>query len=162
MAMTGLTASLGSSTFASGSFTTPRTFGPVLDEPEAITLERGESFVPRPNAVSIYRQWWRPCGGSRGVVVLVHGLKDHSARYGALAESLVARGFAVHGFDLRGHARSSGPRGWVDAFDDYVDDLESVVRCARVRDRRGPLFVFGHGMGGVVATLWALDRAPHV
>lgn len=141
---------------------TARTFGPDPGEPEAVTLERGEAFLPVARGVSLYRQWWRPCAGARAVVVLVHGLKDHSARYGALAERLVARGFAVHAFDLRGHARSGGARAWVDSFDDYTDDLEAVVRCVRTRDRRGPLFVFGHGMGGAIATLWALDREPRV
>jgi acylglycerol lipase len=139
-----------------------RTFGPDAHDLGSITLERGEALVPAARGVSLYRQWWRPCSGIRGSVVIVHGLKDHSARYGAFAERLVARGFAVHAFDLRGHARSGGARGWVDAFDDYTDDLEAVVRCVRTRDRRAPLFVFGHGMGGAIATLWALERAASV
>jgi len=92
------------------------------------------------------------------VVAVVHGLKDHSARYGALAERFVGRGFAVHAFDLRGHARSEGPRAWVDSFDDYVEDLDALVRCVRGREGTAPLFVLGHGMGGSIATLWALER----
>jgi alpha-beta hydrolase superfamily lysophospholipase len=91
---------------------------------------------------------------------VVHGLKDHSARYGAFAEEMVSRGFAVHAFDLRGHARSDGAPAWVDAFDDYVDDLEAVARWVRACERGAPLFAFGHGMGGTIATLWALERTP--
>jgi alpha-beta hydrolase superfamily lysophospholipase len=131
---------------------------PELGELEAVTLEHGEGTVRVARGVTLYAQWWRPCGPPRAVVTVVHGLKDHSARYGVFAERLVSRGFAVHAFDLRGHARSTGPRAWVDVFDDYVDDLETVVRCVRAREDDVPLFVFGHGMGGTIAALWAAER----
>ena len=128
------------------------------DAIESITLEHGEATVRGARRTTLYAQWWRPCGPPRGAVAVVHGLKDHSARYGAFAERLVRRGFAVHAFDLRGHARSEGPRAWVDAFDDYLEDLDAFVRCVRGREGTAPLFVFGHGMGGAIATLWALQR----
>jgi alpha-beta hydrolase superfamily lysophospholipase len=131
---------------------------PGLDDQEAGDLEHGEGSVPAARGVTLYAQWWRPARAPRGAVLVVHGLKDHSARYGAFAEALVERGFAVHAFDLRGHARSGGPPAWIDAFDDYVDDLDAVARCVRWRERDTPLFVFGHGMGGTIAALWALER----
>ena len=124
-------------------------------------LEHAEGVMAG-RGVTLYCQWWRPSGATRGAVIVVHGLKDHSARYGSFAEELVAHGFAVHAFDLRGHARSGGPPAWVDAFDDYVGDLDTVARCVRAREGRAPLFVFGHGMGGTIATLWALDRQPPI
>ncbi|HEY3819728.1 MAG TPA: alpha/beta hydrolase [Polyangiaceae bacterium] len=125
---------------------------------DSVTLEHGEATVRGARRTTLYAQWWRPCAPPRAVVAIVHGLKDHSARYGAFAERLVGRGFAVHAFDLRGHARSEGPRAWVDSFDDYVEDLEAFVRCVRGREGAAPLFVFGHGMGGAIATLWQLQR----
>src|SRR4051812_18887837 len=70
------------------------------------------------HGTQLYEQWWRPRTEPRGVVVVVHGLKDHSTRYRGLAERLVKEGFAVHAFDLRGHGRSEGVRVWVDRFDD--------------------------------------------
>jgi acylglycerol lipase len=131
--------------------------GPV-DDHQSVTLEHGEATVHAAKKTTLFAQWWRPCGPPRGTVAIVHGLKDHSARYGAFAERLVARGFAVHAFDLRGHGRSEGPRAWVDSFDDYVQDLDAFVRCVREREGGAPLFVFGHGMGGAIATLWKLER----
>jgi alpha-beta hydrolase superfamily lysophospholipase len=132
-----------------------------LDEVDDVTLEHGEGTLRGARRTKLYAQWWRPCGPARGVVAVVHGLKDHSARYGAFAERLVARGYAVHAFDLRGHARSDGPRAWVDSFDDHVEDLDAFARCVRGREGPAPLFVYGHGMGGTIAALWALEsRAP--
>jgi len=135
---------------------------PLDEEIESVTLEHGEATVRGARRTTLYAQWWRPCGPPRGVVAIVHGLKDHSARYGTFAERLVGRGFAVHAFDLRGHARSEGPPAWVDAFDDYVEDLDAFVRCVRGREGAAPLFVFGHGMGGSIATLWQLERRKTV
>src|SRR5262249_45353200 len=70
------------------------------------------------HGTKLYEQSWRPRTAPKAVVVIVHGLKDHSTRYKALAERLAQQGFAVHAFDLRGHGRSEGVRVWVDEFDD--------------------------------------------
>src|ERR1700722_4824191 len=129
-----------------------------VDGHESVPLEHGEGTVHAARKTTLFAQWWRPCGPPRGTVAIVHGLKDHSARYGAFAERLVARGFPAHAFDRRGHGRSEGPRAWVDSFDDYVQDLDAFVRCVREREDGAPLFVFGHGMGGAIATLWKLER----
>src|SRR5689334_6880342 len=53
---------------------------------------------------------WTPDGEVRGVVVVVHGIRDHASRYDALAEALAARGFAVASHDLRGFGSSGGKR----------------------------------------------------
>ncbi|HEY1694458.1 MAG TPA: alpha/beta hydrolase [Polyangiaceae bacterium] len=118
--------------------------------------------MPVARGVTLYAQWWRPCFSPRAAVVIVHGLKDHSARYGVFAERLVARGFAVHAFDLRGHGHSGGSRAWVDTFEDYVNDLDAVVGCVRAREKRVPVFVFGQGMGGTIAAAWTIARRPPV
>ena len=43
-----------------------------------------------------------------GVVVVVHGLGDHSARYESLAHDLTRRDWAVFAFDLPGHGARRG------------------------------------------------------
>ena len=107
--------------------------------------------------VALFRQSWHPIGQARGGLVIVHGLKDHSSRYDALARQLAAEGIAVFVFDLRGHGRSSGRRVAVDAFDDYVADLEAFI--AEIEpDVSGPLFLFGHSMGGAIAAAYVATR----
>jgi alpha-beta hydrolase superfamily lysophospholipase len=90
----------------------------------------------------------RLIGLARGVVVLVHGMGEHSGRYGHLAGALVARGLAVVGWDLRGHGRSSGVRGDAADNDWLVDDLAAV--CAHFREKERPLFLFGHSLGAQI------------
>src|SRR5207244_2707110 len=87
-------------------------------------------------------------------------LKDHSGHYAAAATELAERGYAVYAFDLRGHGLSEGHRVWIDSFEDYLDDLDVFVARVRARESDKPLFLFGHSMGGAIATLYTLERKP--
>ncbi len=106
----------------------------------------------------LFEQHWRPKTSPRAVVVVVHGLKDHSSRYADLARRLVQEGYAVHAFDLRGHAHSEGVRVGIDSFDDYLWDLDIFMPRVRTLDPGKPIFVLGHSMGGAIATEYALTR----
>lgn len=90
---------------------------------------------------------WTGSGDVRAEVVLCHGLAEHMGRYTHVAERLVREGYAVTGFELRGHGHSAGKRGFVRRWSDYTDDLWAVV--AEVGK---PCFIVAHSMGGLVAT----------
>src|ERR1700686_1698242 len=77
---------------------------------------------------------------------------------GEFAEELVSGGLAVLGYDLRGHGRSGGPRVWVRQFNDYLSDLEVAIADGRRRHPEAPLYLFGHSMGGAIATLYAMEH----
>ncbi len=103
----------------------------------------------------MYRQGWVPGVPARAVVVIVHGLFEHSGRYEYLAGRLVERGFTVEAYDHRGHGRSEGLRGYVRLFNDYVDDLDSFLDTV-LREHPGQkVFLLGHSMGGTVAAVCA-------
>src|SRR5687767_12342084 len=72
----------------------------------------------------LYEQSWRPVRNPRAAVVLLHGFKDHGSRYRDASVSLAQWGIAVHALDLRGHGYSEGIREHVDAFGDYLKDLD--------------------------------------
>ncbi|HEF5870888.1 TPA: lysophospholipase [Burkholderia cenocepacia] len=95
---------------------------------------------------------------SRATIALVHGLAEHAGRYAALAGRLNAAGIDVLAIDLRGHGQSPGKRAWADRFDDYLNDADALVAEAARGD--APLFLMGHSMGGAVAALYAIERAP--
>lgn len=115
-----------------------------------------EGTIQSPDGVPIWTRRWQPARPPRGHVVLVHGLKDHSARYATLAAALNEAGLSVYGFDLRGHGRSGGPRAHVARFDEYLADLGRFVRQVRTEQPTGPLFLFGHSMGGAIAVGFVL------
>lgn len=104
-----------------------------------------------------YRQW-QPEADTRAVVLLVHGLAEHSGRYGKLAEQMNAAGYAVCALDLPGHGRSAGEPGYIASFDQYRDAV-LALRARLGQQYPGlPVFLLGHSMGGLVS---ALAVGPH-
>src|SRR5688572_28185275 len=96
-------------------------------------------------------------------VLLVHGLGAHSEslnlRY--LRDHLLAEGFAVYGFDLRGYGRSGGRRAYVDRWEDFREDLRRFVDIV-ARDGRAPLFVLGVSLGGLIAVNYTLHHSAGI
>jgi len=101
--------------------------------------------------LELFWQCWRPEGAPHAVIVLVHGVGEHSGRYMNLATPLAAAGYAVYSYDQRGHGRSPGPRGHVDRWDDYRDDLRAFLSLVAAREPGRPLVLYGHSMGSLVA-----------
>ena len=94
------------------------------------------------------------------MILLVHGLGEHSGRYVHVGEYFAGRGMAVLSFDLRGHGRSEGAHGHTPSFEKYMDDIDMLVAEA---DRRYPgigRFLYGHSLGGILVLNYALRRKP--
>ena len=100
---------------------------------------------------------WRPDGAPRALVAVVHGYAEHSDRYQHVAQRLVASGYAVYAFDLRGHGRSEGRRVLVRAMDEHVADLAAFLARVREREPGLPLYLLGHSMGGTIVTLFLIS-----
>jgi alpha-beta hydrolase superfamily lysophospholipase len=100
------------------------------------------------------RDW--PCRDARHAVLLLHGLGEHSGRYAALARWFNARGWAVRGYDQRGHGRTPGRRGALRGADDLLADLTTVYDDYAAGLPCAPLLL-GHSMGGLVALRTVLD-----
>lgn len=99
---------------------------------------------------SIFYQCWDPESAPRALLVLSHGLGEHSGRYPALAAYFVGHGFAVGGLDHNGHGASDGVPGDVQAFDDYVSDLAQLRDILVSRHPDIPVFLLAHSMGALV------------
>jgi alpha-beta hydrolase superfamily lysophospholipase len=90
----------------------------------------------------------------RAVILVVHGLGEHAWRYDTVAQRLNEWGFAVRGYDQRGHGESGGQRGVLTDDDDLLADLEELVQDTRrhiAQPWACPLVLLGHSMGGLVA-----------
>ena len=120
-----------------------------------LRLEPGTVAIHAHDGTQLLTRHWGPSTPPRGVLVIVHGLKDYSARYAAMGERLAAAGYSVYAFDLRGHGRSDGARVYPDRWLDYVNDLRTVLHDVARAVPGVPVFVFGHSMGGAIATLTA-------
>ena len=104
----------------------------------------------------LYWQAWLPEETPKAVVVLAHGLAEHSGRYAHVAEHLVAHGYAVYALDHRGHGRSQGRRSQVGRMDYLVDDLHRFAAQVRLDQPGKAYFLLGHSMGGGIALAYAV------
>lgn len=91
-------------------------------------------------------------------IALVHGYADHIGRYAHVIDHFAGQGYAVHGFDVRGHGRSEGRRGHVRHFSDYMDDLSRFLGRVKIAAGGKPVFVMGHSHGGLLAATYALGQ----
>jgi len=114
-------------------------------------MKHREIGVEGIGGVRLFGQAWLPEAVPSAVVVVAHGLGEHSSRYQWLAERLVANGRAVYAIDHRGHGRSAGPRANIERFAHVVSDFTTFAGRAQRQHPGVPLFLFGHSMGGAVA-----------
>ena len=110
------------------------------------------------DGLEMFAQSWEPDGTPKAVVCLVHGLGEHSGRYAHVGKAFAEAGFALAGFDLRGHGKSGGPRGHIPSFDILMDDIEGFEKQIEDRFERGPRFLYGHSLGAILALNYALRR----
>ena len=105
----------------------------------------------------LYWQSWTPAT-PKAVVVLAHGLHEHSGRYAHVAQRLVDAGYAVHTLDHEGHGKSSGTKGNVGSMAGVLDDFDHVRRQAEAAHPGLPVFVLGHSMGGLIALDYLVSK----
>ncbi|MDJ0767499.1 MAG: alpha/beta hydrolase [Ilumatobacter sp.] len=114
------------------------------------------------DGLQLFRQAWLPDGDPRGVVLVIHGLGEHSGRYGHVADRLAGAGYAVHALDHRGHGKSNGKRAFVKRYDELMTDLAQFRRMVEEQHPELPLVVLGHSMGGNLAVGHVLDHQDGV
>jgi alpha-beta hydrolase superfamily lysophospholipase len=142
---------------ASPPYTPPRAPQASAQIPPEVVYQKGH-FVGG-GGLKLFEQSWRPDKPPRAVVVLVHGLKDHSSRYRDLGIHLAYRGLAVYGFDLRGHGYSEGVRDHIDSLDNAVTDLEALMTLVRDRQPGKPIYLVGQGFGASLAAVYGARKA---
>jgi alpha-beta hydrolase superfamily lysophospholipase len=123
--------------------------------PPATVANVAEGYLSVAGGLRLYHCEFVPerLGKKQGgaVVAIMHGYGEHCRRYDELASYLVHKGHAVCLLDARGHGRSQGQRGYVQRFDEYVEDFITFIERVRAQHRGRPLFLLGHSNGGLIA-----------
>lgn len=107
-----------------------------------------------PTGLTTVAYKWSPEGPPKALVVGVHGFAEHAGRYEHVGRYLAERGFSLYMYDLRGHGRSETPRGYVDRFEQFVEDTEAFVKLSK-SEVGAKTFLLGHSMGGLIAVYTA-------
>lgn len=116
------------------------------------------------DGTSMFACEWKPEQATevRAVIGLVHGMGEHIGRYAHVAEMLNAEGYAVLGFDQRGHGQTQGKRGHTPSYEALLEGLDILMDVAKKNYPGIPVFLYGHSMGGNVTLNFILKRKPKI
>jgi alpha-beta hydrolase superfamily lysophospholipase len=109
------------------------------------------------SGAKIFYRHWAPAE-PRAVILLSHGLAEHSGRYEEFASVFGDAGFAIYAVDFPGHGNSDGKRGHIGNFGEYTNVLGELTSLARSAHPDLPFVLFGHSMGGLIAADFLLQH----
>ena len=127
-----------------------------------MTVQHVEAFFEGSDGNQLYEQCWMPedLSTAKGVLIVVHGLAEHSGRYAHVGEFFVNHGYVVGALDHRSHGKSEGKNTECSSIDELVEDLDIFVARMRQRLPNVPFYMFGHSMGGLVTTQYVIKKQP--
>lgn len=117
----------------------------------------GEVYTP--DAIAIrYARWKAVRAPYKGTVVILQGRSEYIEKHYETVDDLTKNGFDVCTFDFRGQGGSARilkdrKRGYVDSFDQYVIDLDTVLNEVALPDCRPPYFILGHSTGSLIGLI---------
>ncbi|KAF8389667.1 hypothetical protein HHK36_024186 [Tetracentron sinense] len=107
---------------------------------------------------TLFTQSWTPVSAKiKGLVVLLHGLNEHSGRYSDFAKQLNANGYKVYGMDWIGHGGSDGLHAYVHSLDYAISDFKAFLEKVLAENPGLPCFCFGHSTGAAIVLKAVMD-----
>ncbi|QDK38918.1 alpha/beta hydrolase [Bdellovibrio sp. NC01] len=121
---------------------------------------RSEGFFNGYDGMKLFFQVWNN-PNAKGTIIITHGHGEHSGSYHRVVDAFKNDSWTFYGWDLRGHGRSEGRRGFANSFSEYCDDykifLDMVLKDEKVKN--GPVILLCHSMGALIE-LRTLIRNP--
>lgn len=108
--------------------------------------------------IETYYQAWLPDGSPTAILLLVHGLAEHSGRYSNVVDHFLPLGYAAYSLDHIGHGKSSGKRAHVERFEDFTKTLKIYFDMVQEWHPNTPIFLVGHSMGALISAAYLLDH----
>lgn len=116
-----------------------------------------ESKRESKDGITFYVKGWEPEDKAKAVIALVHGLGEHTGRYVHVGKTMTDAGYALVGFDLRGHGKSGGARGHSPSLNAFVQDIRQFFKFLAQRCPDIPHFLYGHSLGGLLSLSYAIQ-----
>jgi len=131
-----------------------------MDDHSAVSIQHDHGPLMTEDRMNLFGQSWYQTQEQKAVVLIIHGIAEHSSRYADMAQRFVENGYVVEAFDLRGHGQSDGQRNYVRRFELYLKDVQAKLNQIAERYPDKPVYVFGHSMGGLITLEYYLKKSP--
>lgn len=104
---------------------------------------------------------------ARAIVMILHGMAEHGARYERFANFLNEKNYIVYAIDHRGHGKTGlamermgyfGKGGW----DQLVEDAHQLLTIIKSEHQDLPIIVLGHSMGSVLAKTFISEYGSEI
>jgi alpha-beta hydrolase superfamily lysophospholipase len=117
-------------------------------------MDSTHEYVESTGNTKLYLRRWQSVQPKQGSLLIVHGAGEHSGRYVHVGKFFAEAGWEVLAFDLRGHGKSGGKRGYIARYEDFAQDLKTAsAALGNPKDQ----IVFAHSFGGQIA-LWSISK----
>ncbi len=119
-------------------------------------------FIEGSDGNRLFTQCWGDDVNPKAVLILSHGLAEHSGRYAHVGDFFAQQGFLVCALDHRSHGQSEGEDTYVDSFDQFLADLDIFVKFVKEKAPGKPTFLLGHSMGGAIVLSYVIKYQPEL
>jgi alpha-beta hydrolase superfamily lysophospholipase len=115
----------------------------------------------------VFYTWTPPHPPYRGVIQIIHGMREHMGRYADFADFCTRQGYIVCGHDQLGHgktAQKDGNYGFFGSEDGCECLVADCARASKILSKKYaglPLFLLGHSMGSFLGRL-LIVRSPNL
>lgn len=99
---------------------------------------------------------WQPADSAKAIMLIVHGLGEHSGRYLDMMKDMAGRGIVCAALDLPGHGDDARKRGVIDTYNHLLDTVSDALGVVRQLYPDLPIYLYGHSMGGGVILAYGL------
>lgn len=130
-------------------------------------MKISEQHISATNGKELFSRTYLPDEKSpKAVVMIIHGMLEHSGRYERFAKKLTGKGFAVIAYDHRGHGKTDPDHPGIVDFDNGFQHLVSDIQFVRNEAHNTfpdlPLIIFAHSLGSFLTQRYMqlYDSAP--
>lgn len=125
-------------------------------------MKAKEGLFSAADGTRLFFRAWVPHGKPKAAVIVVHGHGDHSGGMETISRHLVVHDYAVYAFDLRGHGKSPGTRGFIRTWREYRQDMHAFRMLVCSEHPGLPLFLVGHSLGALICLDYCLYHGTGV
>ena len=130
-------------------------------------MKTSEQHISATKGKELFSRTYLPDEKSpKAVVMIIHGMLEHSGRYERFAKKLTENEFAVVAYDHRAHGKTDpdkpGILDYDDGFQYMVSDIQFVRNEVHKKFQGLPVIIFAHSLGSFLTQRYMqlYDKAP--